>query len=320
MLKIGIVGTNTISDRFAEAAAATDHVTVTAVYSRIAQKGAAFSDRHAIPQFFTDYETFLSSDIDAVYIASPNMCHAAQTIAAAARKKHILCEKPLAPTRVEAEAMCRAANENGVVLLEAMRPVFVPAMTAAKDALGKIGTLRYAHFDFCQYSSRYNRFLSGEILNAFDPALGNAAVLDIGIYPLSIMLYLLGNPEKIVGRSVILSNGFEGRGSLLCSYPGMTATVNYSKIENSALPTVIVGEHGYIEIDKANAPKRITLTVDGQCNAVITDDAENNMCYEIEAFRDMILGRRSPLPYTERSLDVLTITDEIRRQNHIVFS
>lgn len=63
-----------------------------------------------------------------------------------------------------------------------MRPDFDPAFDMIKNALPRIGKIRRASFEFCQYSSRYDRFKDGIIENAFNPALGNAAVSDIGVY------------------------------------------------------------------------------------------------------------------------------------------
>ena len=87
--------------------------------------------------------------------ASPNSFHAAQSIMLLTGKKHVLCEKPAASNAWEWSAMVRAAEKNGVVVLEAMRPVFHPGFQAIKDCLPRLGTLRRATFIYCQYSSRY---------------------------------------------------------------------------------------------------------------------------------------------------------------------
>ena len=81
-----------------------------------------------------------------------------------------------------------------------------------------LGTLRHATFDFCQYSSRYDRFLAGEHVNAFDPALSNAAVMDVGVYAAAVMVYLFGAPLPggISATSTFLHNGMEGSGCILC--------------------------------------------------------------------------------------------------------
>ena len=136
-LKIGIIGTNFISDDFCDAAAQVDGIELYAVYSRSADTGNHFAERHNIPTVFTDYEQFLDSPIDAVYVASPNFAHCSQSIKAMEKKKHVLCEKVMASNEQEALSMIECAKKNHVVLLEAMRPDFDPAFDMIKNALWK---------------------------------------------------------------------------------------------------------------------------------------------------------------------------------------
>lgn len=321
MLRIGMIGTNFISDWLADAAKEVPDLTLAAVYSRTAESGNAFAARHGIATVYTDLEAFLSSDIDAVYIASPNALHEPQAILAAQHKKHILCEKPIASSEAGLLRMIQVAKENGVVLLEAMRPAFMEGTWRVKEALREIGTLRSACFRFCQYSSRYDRYKNGEILNAFNPTLHNAALLDIGIYPLFFMIAVLGVPNSIQSRSIILENGFEGRGHILAAYEGMTATVDYSKIDDSCLPSFITGENGSILIDKMSMPRRITLSLRGKEPILLYEDSEEkDMKYELAAFRDMIDKKCDAAPYLSLSRDTLRVADEVRKQNGIVFT
>ena len=173
-IKIGIIGTNFISDDFCNAAVKVPGAVLRAVYSRKEETGAAFAERHSNPEVFTDYKKFLSSDIDAVYVASPNFIHCSQTIMALEHKKHVLCEKVMAVNEKEVRSMIDCARRNQVVLLEAMRPDFDPAFDIVEQNLNRIGRLRRATFEFCQYSSRYDKFREGIVMNAFDPTLGNA--------------------------------------------------------------------------------------------------------------------------------------------------
>ena len=123
-LKIGIIGTNFISDMFCEAAAQVPEVVLHAVYSRKEETGNAFAQKYSIPNVYTDYDEFLCSSVDAVYIASPNFAHCRQTLKALEHGKHVLCEKVLAMNGPEVRAMVDCAHRNKRVLLEAMRPDF----------------------------------------------------------------------------------------------------------------------------------------------------------------------------------------------------
>ena len=123
-IKLGIVGTNFISDRLWHAVQYVPEVEVCAVYSRHQETGDAFAAKYGITQVYTDYELFLESDLDAVYIATPTYAHCPQTLKALEHGKHVLCEKIMAVNANEAEQMIECAKKNQVILLEAMRPAF----------------------------------------------------------------------------------------------------------------------------------------------------------------------------------------------------
>ncbi|MBQ7386940.1 MAG: Gfo/Idh/MocA family oxidoreductase [Clostridia bacterium] len=294
-----IIGTNFISDRFAEAASEVPGVSLYAVYSRKLETGRDFAAKYGIDKVYTDYEEALSdAGIDAVYVASPTLCHAEHTILALRAGKHVLCEKMMGADLSDFEKMKSCAKETGRILLEAMRPAHDPAYETVLEYLKRLGRLRRASFEFCQYSSRYDAFLEGRMTNAFNPAMKNTALADIGIYPLHAALMLLGEPKNVTARSVFLENGFEGEGVMTLDYGDMLASVVYSKITNSVTPSVIEGERGALTINKISAPTELVYYPRGASAEVIKlDVAPNNMVYEIAAFRDMTLGKKDPQKY-----------------------
>ena len=320
-MRFAIVGTNFISDNFAQAAARVEGAELAAVYSRTAARGEEFAKKQGIPKVYTSYEQLLlDGDIDAVYVASPTVCHAEQSILAMKAGKHVLCEKMIADSLEGFLAMKETAREQGCVLLEAMRPDFDPAMQLVRELLPKLGVLRRASLEFCQYSSRYDRFLSGEVLNAFDPGLKNSALADIGIYPLHACAYLFGEPKELFSRSVFLKNGFEGAGSLLLDYGDMLATVSYSKITQSVNPSVIEGELGSLTIDKISAPGKIILHMRGDApRAIPYTPRENNMVYEIAAFLAICRGDRSADEYLRATEISMRCVDRAYRLSGIRF-
>ena len=325
-IKIGIIGTNFISDDFCNAAVKVPGAVLRAVYSRKVETGAAFAERHSIPEVFTDYKKFLSSDIDAVYVASPNFIHCSQTIMALEHKKHVLCEKVMAVNEAEVRSMIDCARRNQVVLLEAMRPDFDPAFDIVEQNLNRIGRLRRATFEFCQYSSRYDKFREGIVMNAFDPTLGNAAVMDIGVYCIHSLVRLFGMPQEIQAFSTKLSNDFDGSGIVLMKYETMIAEAVYSKISVSVNPSVIQGEDGSILIDYISKPEKICLqlregardTLEGAGREILPFiPADNNMIYEIQEFIKLINENNIAHKYLQYSLDTIRVIDEVRRQTCI---
>ena len=320
-MNFGVIGTNFISDSFVEslpfAASA-----ATAVFSRKKTTGEAFAKRHGIPYVFDDPDAFLSSEhFDAVYVASPNFCHEEQSIRALAHGKHVLCEKPAAPSLAGFLRICEQAKKHGRVFMEAMRPLHDTFWQEIREMLPRIGAIRGGRLEFCQYSSRYGKHLAGEYTNTFDPSLSNAALLDIGIYPIAIAVWLFGAPRGVCGSSVMLDNGFEGAGDIVLDYGTHTLSIGYSKVSNSLLPSAILGEEGGITVDKLTFPTEACLRLrTGECitKKRATTDAPSNMHEEVIDFIRAV-SRGDILPMQKECADALAIADSVRRKAGIRF-
>lgn len=314
------MGTNFISDWLTEAAGQVQEVTIHAVYSRKQETGNEFADKHNIANVYTDYEEFLQSDIDAVYIATPTYAHCPQALKAMEHGKHVLCEKIMAVNEKEVLEMLECSKKNRVILLEAMRPDFDPAFDLIQEYLPKIGKLRRVTMEYCQYSSRYDRFRQGEVLNAFNPALSNAAIMDIGVYCIHTLVKLLGMPEEIKAFSTKLQNGFEGAGIVLMQYQDLMAEAVYSKISESVNPSIFLGEEGSILMEGVAKPQSIEIIYrDGRREKIPYTPADNNMVHEIRKFVGLISENCVGHSYAQYSLDTARVVDEARRQNGIVF-
>lgn len=308
-MNFAVIGTNFISDNFCNAQKCVNGTKTLAVYSRTKARGEEFAEKHGIERVYSDLSEMLSDkEIDSVYVASPIFAHAEQSIRAMEAGKQVLCEKMMAATLDEFYAMKAASEKYGRVLLEAMRPAHDPLINIVRENLPKIGKVRRASLEFCQYSSRYDKFKAGIVENAFEPKIKNSALSDIGIYPLYLALDLFGEPCEIGCRSVFLENGFEGEGVLTLGYPDKLVTVTYSKIFGGALPSVIEGEDGAIIINKISAPTEISLRLRGKEPKIIgRADTEENMQYEIAAFRDMCEGKLDHKPY----LDITELQEKV---------
>lgn len=151
MVRVGIIGTNWITDQLLEAAKSVEIFELSAVYSRTRERAEEFA---------------ASSILDAVYIATPNAYHAEQSILFLQNGKHVLCEKPLAANATEVKKMIETAKEHNLLLMEAMKPTLLPNFKAIQNNLHKIGRVRKLFSSYCQYSSRYNKYKEGIILNA----------------------------------------------------------------------------------------------------------------------------------------------------------
>ena len=331
-VRFGVVGTNFITDWVIAGARQDERFELAAVCSRKQETADAFAAKHQIPHTFTSLEEMAKSPlVDAVYIASPNFLHAEQSILCMKHGKHVLCEKPFASNAREAGEMIAASRTYNVTLMEAMKPTLTPNFLSVRENLGRLGIVRRYFSSYCQYSSRYDKFKEGIVLNAFKPELSNGAMMDIGIYTVYPMVVLFGRPDKIDASGIVLSSGADGQGAVNFEYDGMNATVLYSKIANSSLPTEIQGEDGNMTLDRINIISKVTYmprlaaasgkgpVAEPQDISAVTDRDE--YYYEVAEFIDLVLsGRReSAINSHEYSLITLEIIDEVRRQLGIVY-
>ena len=326
-IRFGVVGTNNITDRVIAGGLEDERFELVAVCSRTRERAEEFAAKHNIPHIFTSLEEMAESPlVDAIYIATPNYVHAAQSILCMNRGKHVLCEKPLASNAREASEMIATARKNNVLLMEAMISTLNPNFAIVREEIKRLGTIRRYFSSYCQYSSRYDKFKEGTILNAFKPELSNGAVMDIGIYTIYPMVALFGRPKSIDAQGIVLHTGVDGQGAVNFQYDDMNATILYSKIANSSLPTEIEGESGNLLLDKIHItrqvsfiPRRITAQGKEQDNipveiGVPLDNSE--YYYEMAEFMNLIeQGKKeSDVNSLDNSLATIEIIDEIRRQ------
>ncbi len=320
-LRAGIVGTNFISDWFCESCLETKAILPCCVCSRDPERGRSFGGKYGITEIFDDYEKMLGSDIDLVYIANPNSLHIPYAEKALLRGKHVLCEKPAATDAASLTETVRKAKGSGLVFMEAMRTVHDPLAREIKGLICKFGPVRDAELIFRQYSSRYDSFKAGVVLNAFDPALGNAAVMDIGIYPVSLCTFLFGRPEKITSRSEILHNGFEGSGEAVFSYRDLDVRIAYSKTSAQSGPSRIVFDSAEVTIGKISTMDDVLISVKGsEPVPLMTERPSNNMIYEISDFAGAVRSGKTADEWNAYSMTAISCVDEIRKQNGIEFA
>ncbi|WP_068776287.1 Gfo/Idh/MocA family protein [Paenibacillus sp. FJAT-26967] len=323
MTRFAVIGTNWITEELIRAAQESPQFTLTAVYSRKEETARAFADKFGAAHIFTDLEKMAQSDqFDAVYIASPNSFHAEQAVLLMNQGKHVLCEKPIASNTGELDKMIAAAKKNNVLLMEALKSTFLPNFQAIRDHLHKIGPVRRYFASYCQYSSRYDAYKSGTVLNAFNPIFSNGAMMDLGVYCIYPMVVLFGKPEQVAANAVLLESGVDGEGSILAKYGEMDGVLMYSKITQSHLPSEIQGENGTIVIDKISQPEKVEIRYrDGSVEDLSQPQQARNMVYEVEHFIGLLEKGvlESPVNSYENSRNAMEVMDEARKQFGLVY-
>lgn len=323
MIRFGIIGTNWITEQFIDAARDVDGFALTSVYSRTADTASAFAEKHGIQHIFTNVEEMAASgEIDAVYIASPNSFHAAHAITCMNKGIHVLCEKPIASNAKELRQMIAAAKDNGVLLMEALKSTLLPNFKAIQENLHSLGTIRRYFASYCQYSSRYDAYKAGTVLNAFNPVFSNGALMDLGIYCIYPLVALFGKPDVVKATGVMLESGVDGEGSIVLQYANMDAVIMYSKITHSSLPSEIQGENGSIVIDKISESTKVEIQYrNGTIEDISQPTGSKSMYYEAKEFIELIQAGRteSAVNSFENSLTTMEIMDEARKQIGLVY-
>ena len=323
MVRFGVVGTNWITEAFIKGASHNEDFQLAAVYSRTEERAAEFAGKHGVNTIFTDLEDMAKSNvIDAVYIASPNSMHASQAITFMENGKHVLCEKAIASNSSELAEMINIAKNHNVVLMEALKSTLMPNFKAIQESLHKIGKVRRYFASYCQYSSRYDKYKEGTVLNAFNPEFSAGSLMDIGIYCIYPLVVLFGEPNSVQGNGYVLESGVDGEGSLILKYDEMDAVIMFSKITDSTLPSEIHGEDGNIRIDKISTPEKVEIIYrDGKTENISREQLADNMFYEAEEFITLIQqGRQQSANNSlENSRITMSILDEARKQMGVRF-
>ncbi|WP_044895494.1 Gfo/Idh/MocA family protein [Bacillus alveayuensis] len=323
MIRFATIGTNWITEEFLKAAKNIPDFSLTAVYSRTEERAKKFAAKVGAKLTFTSLEEMAkSNEVDAVYIASPNSFHAEQAILFMKHGKHVLCEKPMASNTKEVKAMLKAAKEHNVVLMEAMKTTLLPNFLAIRKHIHKIGKIRRYFASYCQYSSRYDQYKNGIVLNAFNPRFSNGALMDIGIYCLYPMVFLFGKPQSVQANSIRLPSGVDGEGSIILHYGDMDGVVMYSKITNSYIPSEIQGEEGSILMDTIHTPQKVEIRYrNGHIEDITEEQREHPMYYEVKEFIELIQNGKheSEINSHHNSLTTIDIIEQARKQTGIIF-
>lgn len=320
MIRFAIVGTNWITRQFIDAAHEAG-MKLGAVYSRSQQQADAFIADYPCKQTFTSLEALAASpEIDAVYLASPNALHCEQALLFLSHGKHVICEKPLASNLHEVEAMIACARQHQVVLFEAFKTASLPNFLQLQQALPQLGKLRKALFNYCQYSSRYPRYLNGENPNTFDPRWSNGSVMDIGYYCLASAVTLWGEPEKVQAEATLLESGVDAHGVVVLDYGEFDVTILHSKVSDSTLPSEIQGEAGALVIHKISECQQLSFIPRGSDKQDLSQPQHiNTMLYEAETFIRLVEQRQIDHPALEVSRITAALLTEIRRQTGVIF-
>jgi len=308
VLRWGLLGTARINRMVIPPLRVSEGNRLVAVASRETAKAVAYAREWGIERAHGSYDALLSDPgIDAVYIPLPNHLHAEWTIRAARAGKHVLCEKPLALTVSEVDAMEAAARESGVVLAEAFMYRHHPQTLKVKQLVdsGAIGAVRFVRGTFTFPLERPDDV-------RLRPEWGGGCLWDVGCYPLSFTRYLLGaEPVEVYGSQVLGSSGIDETFAGQLVFPGgVLAQIDAGFRSPFRAELEIAGTTGTIRVRhpwKPEPDQPILLTQGEQTTALAVAECDRYLL-EIEDLAEAVVGGRpSRVSLAESRGNVATI-------------
>ena len=316
----GILGTGGIARAFAlDLALLGDHV-VAAVGSRTIDSAAAFAADFPGSLPYGSYEELVTSDVDAIYVASPHPMHEEHALLAMRAGKPVLCEKAFTINQRQAQNLVDYSHQENIPLMEAMWTRFLPHIQIIKEIIAAetLGEIQLIHADHGQYIP------VERALRLWEPELGGGALLDLGIYPLTLAHLVLGVPKTITAVATLTDKNVDLQTSMTLTYEnGAHAMLSCTMAVRSSVAAVIAGDKARIEIDGSfYAPTSFrVITRDGAVTEYPKNYQGGGLREEAREFARVVRAGEleSPLMTHETSLELMRQMDEVRRQIGVTY-
>jgi len=322
VIRWGILGTGKIARAMAQGLRDAPGAQLVAVASRSSAGAQAFGAEFDIEHRHASYQALADDgNVDMIYIATPHTQHAENALMCLAAGKHVVCEKPFTMHAREAQAVVALAREKKLFLMEAMWSRFLPAAQEARRIIdsGEIGVVQQIQADigFVATFPPEHRM--------FNPDLGGGALLDVGIYPLSMAAFFLGPVLEVQALAEMGATGVDeqvvfslrhaagGTSSCACSLRALTPT-----------EMTISGALGRIRLpSRFYRPDHLIVEpMDGERRVIAAPFIGNGYAHEaIEAMRCIRAGLlESPVMPHDESVALMASLDAMRRQIGLVYS
>lgn len=255
----GILGTGFAARNFVLGLQAAQDARAAAVASRSLEKAREFARGLGIRRAFGDYEEAVhDSEVDAFYVATPPSRHRDHALLCLNAGKPVLVEKPFAIDSAQARNIVETARAQSVFCMEGMWTRFLPLVRRVKQMVedGVVGEVRMLTGGFCAAEA----FRPDN--NLYNPELGGGALLDRGVYPISLAFHLLGAPDTIFGDATIGETGVDEQAAAIFRYEGGGLALLYASLRTqSPNDCVIMGTRARIHVHPPiYRPFRMTLT------------------------------------------------------------
>jgi len=315
-IRWGIIGTGLIAGKFADGLRAVADAELVAVGSRTQASAEAFATTYNVPRCYPTYEELAQDpNVDVVYISTPHPYHKDNSILCLNAGKAVLCEKPFTMNAREAIEMIALARSKRLFLMEAMWTRYFPAMVKVRELLGEgaIGEARLLNADF----GFFHEFDAQHRL--FNPDLGGGAVLDVGVYVISLAHMIFGKPTRVTGLAHFGATGTDDQSAYLLGYSGGQIAMLASAVQTETPhQAVINGTAGRITIHRHFwQPRRLTLEIYGKESSEIEMPiVGNGYNYQVDEVHACLRAGKleSSIMPLDESLDIMETMDTLRAQ------
>ena len=290
-------------------------ITIQAVGARDLAKANEFADKFGIPNRHQGYEALVNDpEVDVVYVSTPHPWHHEHALLALNAGKHVLLEKPFTINAREAQEIRDFAAAKGLFVLEAMWSRFLPSMDAIFKVInsGILGEIKLVIADHSQYLP--------DVPRLWEPDLGGGALLDLGIYPVSFAVRVLGFPAAVSAKATLTGQRVDETTSIIFEYEsGAQATLTTCMSAAGPVTATVLGTFGRIEI--ANSfYSQTSFTVYNQGGEVIQRYDEKiagvgRQYQGLHLEKCVAEGlRESPILSISESVEIMRLMDGIREQ------
>ena len=323
-MNLAVIGTGKIVKDFFQFIDEVENINLIAICSteRSKEKMLSLAEQHNIPYRFTDYNQLMQcEEVDAVYVAVPNHLHFPVCLSALNAGKHVICEKPFTSNLKELQQLKTVAEENKLILMEAITTQYIPNMKKIKELLESLGNVKVAVGNFSHYSSQYDNFKNGIIMNAFDCHKSGGALMDINVYNIHFFVGLFGKPEKVHYQANMKRN-IDVSGVLTMDYGDMQVVCIGAKDCKQTSDSFLQGEKGSIVITTpVNFLGKFIYKKDGNEIVIDENDGKHRMYHEFVAFEKMVKEKdyHTANEMMNISMIVMEIIEEAKKQCGLVF-
>ncbi len=319
IVKWGIIAPGNIAGTFTRALKEVDGAQRHSVYSRSLERAQHFCAEHEFTYSYAQLEDFLSDpELDAVYIASPHSEHHAQSIAALNAGKAVLCEKPMTVNAQQANEVLAAAQSTNSFYMEAVWTRCLPVYQHIKKwvAAGEIGQVKMLHASFA-----FNRPFDPRS-RLYAPERAGGALLDVGIYPLTLCDIVMQQlPTQVLALAELAPTQVDQNIAMVLKYAdGALANLSAGIGVQTNHGAYIYGDEGHIHINPGFwCSQSAQVYANGAGEPHLVCDAPhrvNGYEYEIEEVHRCLANQlyESPLVSHASSQRLMQIMDEVRRQ------